>query len=106
MIGFSLELLAGHPEGDILLAVLALEELVEEIAAGSALHQPVEGRAPGSDLLQAAALHAGVVAVEPVQTVTCTREIADAAAVLAAAGVALFLALITAGARRVTANRR
>jgi Na+/H+ antiporter NhaD/arsenite permease-like protein len=28
-IAFSLELLAGHPEGDILLAVLALEELVE-----------------------------------------------------------------------------
>lgn len=112
-IALPLELLAGKPEGDVLLAVLAHEELSEELAAGGALHQFVEGRAPDPDLLQAAAFHAAVEAVKSVETVTrtCTREVgdADAAAVLAAdTGIALFLALIarTAGARRITADCR
>lgn len=111
-IALPLELLAGQPEGDVLLAVLAHEELPEELAAGGTLHQLVEGRAPGSDLLQAAALYVAVEAVESVETVTrtCTRKVADAhaAAVLAVdAGVALLLALIArSGARRVTTDCR
>lgn len=113
-IVLSLELLAGQPEGDVLLAVLAHEELFEELASGSAPHQFVEGRAPGSNLFQAATLQAAVEvveAVESVETVTCTstREVGDDAAMLAAdAGVTLLLALITrsTGARRITADCR
>lgn len=112
-IALSLELLAGQPEGDVLLAVLAHEELFKELASGGVPHQFVEGRAPGSDLFQAAtSFQAAVEAVESVETVTCTctREIgdADAAAVLAAdAGVALLLALITRSTgARITADCR
>lgn len=111
-IALPLELLASKPEGDVLLAVLAHEELSEELAAGGALHQFVEGRAPDPDLLQAAAFQARVEAVESVETVTRTRtrEVgdADAAGVLAAAaGNALFFALIArTGTRRITADRR
>ncbi|KYN40990.1 hypothetical protein ALC56_04583, partial [Trachymyrmex septentrionalis] len=108
-----LELLAGKPEGNVLLAVLAHEELSEEPAASGAPHQFVEGRAPDPNLLQAAALQTAVEAVESIETVTrtCTREVgdADATAMLAAdTGVALFLALIarTAGTRRITADCR
>lgn len=111
-IALSLELLAGQPEGDVLLAVLAHEELFEELASGGAPHQFVEGRAPGPDLFQAATFQAAVEAVESVETVTCTctREIgdADAAAVLAAdAGIAFLLALITRSTgARITADCR
>ncbi|KYN16928.1 hypothetical protein ALC57_10797 [Trachymyrmex cornetzi] len=110
-IALPLELLAGKPEGNVLLAVLAHEELSEELAAGGAPHQFVEGRAPGPNLLQAAALQSAVEAVESIETVTRTREVgdADSTAMLAAdTGVALFLALIarTAGTRRITADCR
>ncbi|KYQ57080.1 hypothetical protein ALC60_04069, partial [Trachymyrmex zeteki] len=108
-----LELLAGKPEGDVLLAVFAHEKLSEELAAGAAPHQFVEGRAPGPNLLQAAALQTAVEAVESIETVTrtCTREVGDAdatAVVTTDTGIALFLALIarTAATRRITTDCR
>lgn len=99
-IALAFELLAGEPERYILIAVLAEEELPEELAARLALHQLVEGRAPRPDLLEAA------LRVEALDTVTRVAQLASKT-VLPDARVPLLLPLIARAscAPRASANR-
>lgn len=69
------QLLASEPERDVLLAVLAEEELPEEFTARVAPHQFIEGRAPRPDLLQAA-LHVSIETVQAVESVPRVAQFA------------------------------
>ena len=51
-VGIFLEVFAGQPEEDILLTVLALEELAEDDATHRTFHQSIERVAPATDFLQ------------------------------------------------------
>lgn len=52
LIGFLLELLAGHPEHHVLLAELRPQELPEAAAPRRAFHHLLKGRGPGAGLFQ------------------------------------------------------
>lgn len=69
------QLLASEPERDVLLAVLAEEELPEEFTARVAPHQFIEGRAPRSDLVQAA-LHVSIETIQAVESVPRVAQFA------------------------------
>lgn len=99
-IALAFELLAGEPERYILIAVLAEEELPEELAPRLALHQLVEGRAPRPDLLEAA------LRVEALEAVTRVAQLASKT-VLPDARVPLLLPLVARAscAPRAPANR-
>jgi len=51
-VGIFLEVFAGQPEEDVLLTVLALEELAEDDATHRTFHQSIERVAPATDFLQ------------------------------------------------------
>ena len=67
-IALAFQLLAGQPKRDVLVAVLAEQELPEEFTADGAPHQFVEGRAPRPDLFQTA-LRVPVQTVQAVESV-------------------------------------
>ena len=78
-VALALELLAGRPEGDILVAVLGHEELAEELAPDGVAHHPVEGRAPRAYLLEADVVDVAVEAVASSVAGELARQVASAA---------------------------
>lgn len=79
-IAFAFKLFACQPECDILVAVLADEELLEELATNRIAHETIERRTPRANLVDADVVD---VALEAVSSCGCRQICRQVVAVLA-----------------------